>query len=86
MDIVARDGPVLVFLEVKSRRTSRFGTPQESVGPAKQRKLSRIALCFLKEKRLQDVAVRFDVLGIWMAPEGPRFELIRNAFDLKWGW
>ncbi|HPL63341.1 MAG TPA: YraN family protein [Syntrophales bacterium] len=82
IDIVARDGPVLVFVEVKSQRTARFGTPQESVNPSKQRKISLIALWFLKEKRLDDVPARFDVLGIRLGSGGPKFELVRNAFDL----
>jgi putative endonuclease len=47
MDIVARQGEVLVFVEVRTRRSDRFGRPLESVGPAKQRKLSQVALYYI---------------------------------------
>ncbi len=86
MDIIARDGEVLVFVEVKSRRTGRFGVPQSAVGYRKQKKMSAVALCYLKEKRLLESPARFDVVAVRFCPEGPRVELIRNAFDLISRW
>ena len=71
----------MVFIEVKTRKNERFGTPQEAVNPAKQRKLRLLADYYLKQKRLgEDVPVRFDVVGIMMGEEGPRVEIIQNAF------
>ncbi|MFB3925281.1 MAG: YraN family protein [Syntrophales bacterium] len=86
IDIVARDADTIVFLEVKSRRTGKFGAPQEAVGPAKQAKLSMIALNYLKQKRLDTISARFDVVAVWMPPGGEfRAKIIKNAFDLKFG-
>ncbi len=81
-DIVARDKRVIVFVEVKSRRSDRFGEPQAAVDHHKQRKLSRIALCYLKAKDLLNQDARFDVLSILFTTDGHRIEHITNAFDL----
>ncbi len=81
IDIIARQGKDLVFIEVKTRRGDRFGAPQEAVSAAKQNKLRRLADYYLKEKRLGDeVAVRFDVVGITVDEKGPQIEIIPNAF------
>ena len=82
MDLVARDGRTIVFIEVKSRKSDRFGVPQLSVGLQKQKKLSQIALHYLEQKRFYPYDARFDVIAIRMRPEGHQVELIRNAFDL----
>ena len=82
MDLVARDGQTVVFVEVKSRKSDRFGVPQLSVGLQKQKKLSQIALHYLEQKRFYPCDTRFDVIAIRMRPEGHQVELIRNAFDL----
>ena len=82
MDIVARDGDTTVFVEVKSRRSERFGEPQASVGPAKQKKLSMIALNYLKDRGLLNCNARFDVVAIKFSSAGTNVELIPNAFDL----
>jgi putative endonuclease len=84
MDIVARDGPVLVFVEVKARRSDAFGEPEESVDERKQRRLSRVALHYLQRKGTHDKAVRFDVVSVRMGPAGIRIEIFRDAFDACW--
>ena len=84
MDLVARDGETIVFVEVKSRRSDRFGPPQDSVGPKKQKKMSQIALHYLEQKQLHSCEARFDVIAVSLLPAGERVELIRNAFDLAW--
>jgi len=86
IDVVARDGESLVFVEVKSRRGEGFGDPQEAVGPRKQKKISRIAQYYLKEKRLRDVRARFDVVAVRIMPGGSRIKVIQNAFELAYGW
>jgi putative endonuclease len=83
IDIVAEEGQTLVFVEVKSRRSEAYGSPQTAVGREKQRKLSRIALHYLQEKRLGNRPARFDVVAVKLLPSGSRVELIRNAFDLS---
>ncbi|MCX5833097.1 MAG: YraN family protein [Deltaproteobacteria bacterium] len=82
MDIIARDGGAYVFVEVKSRRSERFGDPKLAVDYRKQRKMSMVAMCYLKEKRLLESPSRFDVVAVRFFPEEPRVELIRNAFNL----
>src|SRR5687768_18059417 len=64
LDIVARDGGVLVFVEVKARSGSSFGSPLESVTWQKQQRLSRMAASYLCTKRLTSAACRFDVVSI----------------------
>ena len=66
----------------KSRlaRMTALGAPQEAVNSTKQRKLRLLADYYLKQKRLGEVDLRFDVVGITMAADGPRLEIIQNAF------
>jgi putative endonuclease len=82
VDIIALDGDFIVFIEVKSRKSERFGQPQEAVGLEKQKKLSRISLHYLQQKRLENRNARFDVMAVKLLPDGTRIELIRNAFNL----
>ena len=84
MDIIAQEKDTLVFVEVKTRTSMDFGPPQLAVNPTKQMQLSKVALNFLKEKRLEDVKARFDVIAIVLRPTGEEIELIRDAFDLKY--
>ena len=82
IDIVATDRDVIVFVEVRSRRSAKYGYPQESVGLNKKMKVSKIALNYIKEKQFQDCRARFDVVAIKILPEGNEVKLIKNAFDL----
>jgi len=82
VDIVAKDRGTVVFAEVKSRRSDRFGDPQAAVGLEKQKKLSRIAMKYLEERRLYPCNARFDVVAVKIFPAGNEVEIIRNAFDI----
>lgn len=85
VDIVARDGKTLVFVEVKTRRTVSFGSPQASVTPFKQRQISKAALTWLAKNRLHDAPARFDVIAITLRDhEVPHIEHIRDAFELAY--
>ncbi len=85
IDIIARDGDTIVFVEVKARRSPRFGNPKWAVTPRKQRTISMVALHYLKNTRQGQAKARFDVVAI-SSPEGrPRFEIVQNAFDLQYG-
>ena len=85
VDIIARDGKVYVFVEVKTRRTLSFGPPQASVTPFKQRQISKAALTWLAKKRLVDVGARFDVIAILLRDHAvPEIDHIRNAFELAY--
>ena len=68
-------------MEVKARKSSAMGYPEQAVGVKKQRKMSQLALWYLQEKKLNDVRARFDVVAILMLPQGNDIRLIRNAFD-----
>lgn len=87
IDLVALDGQVIVFVEVKTRESAEVGHPSEAVHPAKQRKLTRLALGFLKQHRLLEHSARFDVIAVtW--PESqrrPTIEHYPNAFEPT-GW
>ena len=85
IDIIAREGGTLVFVEVKARRDDRFGPPKGAVTPKKQETLSKAALFYLKETGQMDRRARFDVVSIRMASMPPHIELIRNAFELAYG-
>ncbi len=83
VDIIARDGKTLVFVEVKTRRSLSFGPPQAAVTPFKQRQISKAALTWLAKKRLDEASARFDVIAILLQDHDvPRIDHIRNAFDL----
>jgi putative endonuclease len=84
MDIIAREKDTLAFVEVKTRTSTDFGPPQLAVNSSKQRQLSKVALNFLKEKQLEDVKARFDVVAILLGSKGEEIELIKDAFELKW--
>ena len=84
IDIVCRDGPSVVFVEVKARRSTRFGDPAEAVTPRKQRRLARMAQIFLGRHRLEGKPCRFDVVSILMpAGRPPDVRIIRDAFQLQ---
>lgn len=81
IDIIARYGKTIVFVEVKSRRTDRFGPPAGAVDRRKQERISKSALFYLKKHRLMNMPARFDVLGILSNGKTMDFELIENAFE-----
>ena len=64
LDLVARDGDCLVFCEVKTRRSSRFGSPVEAVHPRKAARLRRLAAAWLQEHDDRPARIRIDVIGI----------------------
>ncbi|MBN2247438.1 MAG: YraN family protein [Coriobacteriia bacterium] len=64
IDIVALDGPDLVICEVKTRASTSAGQPEESVSPAKQRRLMRLAEAYAAAAGLEEVSFRFDVVSI----------------------
>jgi putative endonuclease len=81
IDIVARDGGTLVFVEVKARADASHGRPEESVTPAKQRQIRRIAQGYLVTHPAPGVACRFDVIAIlYHGPDDYRLEHFVDAF------
>jgi putative endonuclease len=84
LDLVARDGEVLVFVEVKTRASEDFGRPRSAVNRAKRAKLSRAATRYLKRLRERPPYFRFDVVEVvGRQDEGtPEVRHIENAFTL----
>jgi putative endonuclease len=82
IDIIARDGETLVFIEVKTRRRWEHGLPEESVTPAKQRQIRRVAEAYLALNSLPDVPCRFDILSLYFREtRGYEVHHILDAFQ-----
>ena len=81
IDLIARQGDVLVFVEVKARRTRSFGLPEESITPSKRRRIIRSAHTYLDERQLQAAEWRVDVIAIEGRPGLPpkRLDHYRDA-------
>jgi putative endonuclease len=82
LDIIARDGQTVVFVEVKTREGCDFGAGGESVTSLKRRRMAAVALDYLARHGLVDRSCRFDVVSIDTSEEHPRIELYQNAFDV----
>ena|SRR5690349_254638 len=81
LDAVLRDGDTLVFAEVKTRRSLRFGAPAEAVVGAKAGRMRRLATLWLAQSRLHPREVRFDVVSVLPRSAGPAaVEHLRGAF------
>ncbi len=80
IDIIAYDGKTLVFLEVKSRRSHKYGFPEEALTPAKQKQLRKVALGYCSLHEIQDVECRFDVISLTYNEKRHTISHIKNAF------
>ena len=90
IDIIAEQGDDLVFIEVKTRSDTHFGSPFESVTARKQKQLSKVALEYISKQGCHDRPARFDVVGIEFhkgsnKSQDAAIELLQNAFDLCYG-
>jgi putative endonuclease len=81
IDIIARDGHTIVFVEVKARDGGDFGAPAEAVSRAKQRRIAQLAAMFLARNRLSDCRCRFDVVSVDVGARVPNVQVFQNAFD-----
>lgn len=82
IDIIAWDRGTLVFVEVKTRRSLSCGTPAQSVGYYKQKKIIQTARCFLRQGRLEGRPCRFDVIEVYVRQERTyRIRHLRGAFE-----
>lgn len=84
VDIVCRDRTCdsLVFVEVKTRRNTDYGTPAESVGLEKQKLIARGAIAWLRMLDNPEINYRFDIVAIVVTEDGPEIEIIKDAFAL----
>ena len=84
IDIIAKDGDTIAFIEVKARRSDHFGNPKGAVTIHKQRRISMAALQYLKATKQSEAKARFDVVGISSQTDPPTIEIIKNAFELAY--
>ncbi len=81
IDIIAKDGDTIVFVEVKTRSDDSFAAPYESVNTVKRQKMKNVALLFL-QKQKQEMPSRFDIISITFLKGGhPAIHHIRDAFE-----
>ncbi|MGB3762776.1 MAG: YraN family protein [Ornithinimicrobium sp.] len=80
IDIVGIEGDTLVFYEVKTRRSTRFGTPVQAVTPAKAHRLRRLAGRWMSEHSHGATNIRVDVLGLTVSGRAVDIEHVRGAF------
>ncbi len=81
VDLVCLEGGVLCFVEVRSRSRLDYGTPAESVGVRKARRIVAAATDWALRHGGLEQPMRFDVVGVDLSGDEPRFELFRGAFD-----
>jgi putative endonuclease len=81
IDIICWDGPVLVFLEVKSRSSNKYGLPEEAVDQHKRARLVAAAQAYLALRKGPPPLCRFDVASVQMEKGKPKdLRLIKDAF------
>ena len=86
IDVIAQFGDTLCFVEVKTRKNSDYGEPQDAVTPAKQRQICRLATAYVMEFEQTEVTIRFDIIEVWLAPDKsskPRVAWLENAFEFQ---
>src|SRR3954454_14841225 len=81
IDIIARDGATIVFVEVKARESHRFGEAAEAVTPFKRRRIVQLAADYMTRHYRSNCPCRFDVVSIHFDAERPAIEVFQNAFD-----
>jgi putative endonuclease len=81
IDIIMQDQEALVFIEVRFRKSSKFGSPFETVGPQKQKKIRASAAHFLqRHQKLSNFPCRFDIVALTEDPKTGAIDWIQNAF------
>lgn len=86
VDIIAQDKDTICFIEVKTRISNRYGSPQEAISKIKQRQITKASLLYLKKNNRLDKKARFDVVSILYSENKPRLDLIKNAFESGEGY
>ena len=84
IDLIARDGDVLVFVEIKTRKNQSLGLAKEAVTKKKQIQLSKVALAYMKSNNLWGSKARFDVVAVRLSEGKQEIEIIKDAFELAY--
>jgi len=81
LDLVAWDGPVLAFVEVKTRTSAEAGSPETAVLPKQRRRILESAQMYLRKLGRREISYRFDIASVsWTADNGFQVHVIKNAF------
>lgn len=80
IDLIAKDGDYICFIEVKSRYNTNFGSPLDSINYNKRKKIQRIAEYYILLNKLEKNHFRFDALEIFLKDTSYHLNLIKNAF------
>ena len=80
-DIIAKEGSVFVFIEVKARRNQKYGSPADAVTKRKKLRYLNIAQYYFMSKSIRDYEVRFDVAEVYISGGKFNVNYIKNAFD-----
>lgn len=84
IDLIAREGECLVFIEIKTRKDKSTAFAKEAVDSKKRRQISRVALSYMKENDCSEMSARFDVIAINLNQGDMDVEIINNAFELEY--
>ncbi|NQT57300.1 MAG: YraN family protein [Desulfobacteraceae bacterium] len=84
VDLIAKDGDTLAFIEIKTRKGKSIGYAKEAVNARKRRQLSKVALAYMKSNDCWGAKARFDVIAINIERDKPQIEVIKNAFELAY--
>lgn len=84
IDIIAQDGNTIVFVEVKSRTSDEYGTPQEAVDKRKQQQITKVAFNYIQSLSNTQLNGRFDVIAVLFnrKSRSPQIEHLENAFQI----
>jgi len=81
IDIVAKDGEIIVFVEVKYRKSLEYGQPETAITKGKQKQIRKIAEAYIYERDIKDTSCRIDVVAILQLPkQKPEINHYINAF------
>ncbi|MFN3698757.1 MAG: YraN family protein [Dictyoglomus sp.] len=82
IDIIAQKNGLLIFVEVKTRKSISYGMPIEAINEKKQNRIKKIAENFIRDKRIKFNEIRFDVMSVILSAQGEisKWEYIPNAF------
>ncbi|MBI4824271.1 MAG: YraN family protein [Nitrospirae bacterium] len=83
IDIIAKDGNTLVFVEVKTRSGDLFGQPVEAISPKKKKTMERASLHYILKEKQEGRPARFDVVSIRILSDKNHIEHLKDAFEIK---
>jgi putative endonuclease len=85
IDLVAQEGDILVFVEVKTRRGREYGTPEEAITRSKVKRLLELGQRYMLERDIEDMDWRIDLVAVELDQQGKllRFEHVPNV---AWAW